>query len=285
MAACMEPIPTPVLDDHLHLHPDGKGVEAVEEFARVGGTHLMVVNRPSWHFVDRVDSTDAFQVAFERTCDLVEAADAEVPGRVWAVLGVHPVLLPRLVDERDMSPEAATALMQDGLELAASYVDADRAIALKSGRPHFEVDEDIFDASNAVMRHAFALGGDHDCAVQLHTESGDTFEEIATWAAEAGLSPDRVVKHYATGPITGVTPSVIARSAAVDAAVASGEPFMLETDFLDDPDRPGAVLGPKLVPRRSRTLAERGDIDALERAHIDTPAQVYGVDTEATMER
>ena len=46
----MDDLETPVLDDHLHLDPaHGRGVDAVEEFARLGGTHLLVVNRTSWH--------------------------------------------------------------------------------------------------------------------------------------------------------------------------------------------------------------------------------------------
>ena len=38
----------PVLDDHLHLDADNEGIEAVRAFARSGGTHLLVVNQPSW---------------------------------------------------------------------------------------------------------------------------------------------------------------------------------------------------------------------------------------------
>jgi len=31
----------------------------------------------------------------------------------------------------------------------------------------------------------------------------------------------------------------------------------METDFLDDPNRPGAVLGPKTVPKRTQQLCSR----------------------------
>jgi TatD-related deoxyribonuclease len=54
----------------------------------------------------------------------------------------------------------------------------------------------------------------------------------------------------------------------------------METDFIDDPDRPGAVLGPKTVPRRVRSLLEDGYEAAVRRAHVETPERVYGVDTE-----
>jgi TatD-related deoxyribonuclease len=53
----------------------------------------------------------------------------------------------------------------------------------------------------------------------------------------------------------------------------------METDFLDYPDRPGAVLGPKTVPKRVRWLLEAGYEEAVYTAHVDTPARVYGIET------
>jgi len=35
----------------------------------------------------------------------------------------------------------------------------------------------------------------------------------------------------------------------------------METDYLDDKTRPGAVLGPKTVPRRTLELLKQGLID------------------------
>ncbi len=280
----MESLPTPVLDDHLHLHPDGDGIEAAKTFARAGGTHLLVVNRPSWHLVESVDDVDAFRETFEQTIELVEGSTEVLPGRAWPVLGVHPVLLPRLVADHGWSVDDAAQLMRDGLELAADLVAGGRALALKSGRPHFDVSESVLRASNDLIQHVFALAAEVDCAVQLHTEDTDDGTEFAELANEVGLEPHRVVKHYASGPVKGITPSVIARSVAVRAVRNRGDPFMLETDFLDDPTRPGAVLGPKVVPRRSKELAESGHHAALEVAHVETPGLVYGIDTRATLE-
>lgn len=279
----MDALPTPVLDDHLHLHPEGDGPAAAEAFARAGGTHLLVLNRPSWHHVEAVEDVAAVRTAFESTLELVASADEAVPGRAWAVLGVHPVLLVRLVEDAGWSLDAAVSLMREGLELAASFVEDGRAIAIKSGRPHFPVDAAIREASNGLIRHAIELAASVDCAVQLHTEDTDDLSAVAADARAAGLEPHRVVKHFAGGPVEGVTPSVIARRDPIDAITATDAPFMLETDFMDDPERPGAVLGPKVVPRRSRTLAEAGDHRALEVAHVETPAAVYGIDTRGTL--
>ncbi len=276
---------TPVLDDHLHLDPDhGQGLVAVEEFRRLGGTHLLVVNKPSWHLGVEADAGDDFEAVFERTLGVVASAADLLPGRAWPVLGVHPGLISRLVDDRGYGADEAADLMCAGLDRAADAVAAGRALALKSGRPHYDVSDAVWDASNSVLKHALSLGAREDCAVQLHTEASEDLTEIASWAAEAGLDPERVVKHYAGERLAGPTPSVMARKEWLRAHAERGDPFLIETDFVDDPDRPGAVMGPKTVPRRTRWLLEEGYEAAVRRAHVETPASVYGVDTVATLD-
>jgi TatD-related deoxyribonuclease len=276
---------TPVLDDHLHLDPDhGQGLAAVEEFRRLGGTHLLVVNKPSWHLGVEAGSGDDFEAVFERTLGVVADADDLLPGRAWPVLGVHPGLISRLVDDRGYEADEAADLMCAGLDRAADAVAAGRALALKSGRPHYDVSDAVWDASNSVLKHALSLGAREGCAVQLHTEASEDLTEVASWAAEAGLDPERVVKHYAGERLAGPTPSVMARKEWLRAHAERGDPFLIETDFVDDPDRPGAVMGPKTVPRRTRWLLEEGYEAAVRRAHVETPASVYGVDTVATLD-
>jgi len=275
---------TPILDNHLHLDPvNGRGAAAAEEFADAGGTHLLVLNKPSWYLVDDVDSVDAFRETFELTCEVTKEASGRLDGRAWPVLGVHPALISQLVDD-GYEPEEARDFMQDGLEIAAEFVSDGPALAIKSGRPHYEVSDAVWEASNEVMQHAFELGAETGCAVQLHTEGGEDFEAVAQWAEQRGLPREQVVKHYSSGPVRGPIASIISNKEALEAGAESGEPFMMETDFLDDPDRPGAVLGPKTVPKRVQWLLENGYEEAVERAHVETPARVYGIDTRETLE-
>jgi TatD-related deoxyribonuclease len=276
---------TPILDDHLHLDPvNGKPREAVADFAQAGGTHLLVLNKPSWTLGVDVDRKEDFREGFDHTIEATETAKQVLPGRAWTVLGVHPGLISRLVDDRDFAVDGARELMEAGLDVAAEYVAEGRALALKSGRPHYPVSDEVRKASNQVLRHALSLAGELDCILQLHTEDTDDLSEVGEWAAERGVSKERVVKHYASGPVSGATASVIARKDELRAAADSDEPFLMETDFLDDPDRPGAVLGPKTVPRRARWLREEGYGEAVERAHVETPARVYGIDLSVPSE-
>ena len=276
----------PVLDNHLHLDPDhGRGMDAVRDFARVGGTHLIVINKPSWHLGVEAESGEDFRPVFERTVEIADAASDLLEGCAWPILGVHPGLISRLVDDRGYDPETARDIMQGGIDLAATFVERGNALGLKSGRPHYEVSAAVWDASNAVMRYAFERASDLECAVQLHTEASDDLTEITDWASDVGVPAHRVVKHYAGGRLEGPIPSVMSEKDRLEAAADHGEPFLMETDFVDDPDRPGAVLGPKTVPRRVRWLASNGRTAAIRNAHVDTPKLVYGIDTEETLSR
>ena len=276
---------TPVLDNHLHLDPrHGRGIDAVDDFVRLGGTHLLVGNKPSWLLGVDVEEPEDFRAVFEETVDAVAAATEALPGRAWPVLGVHPGLVSRLVDDRGFTPEEARDLMSGGIDVASEFVEAGRALALKSGRPHYDVSDAVWEASNAVTRHAFERAAGIGCAVQLHTEASEDLTDLANAAESVGLDPNRVVKHYAAGRLAGPIPSVMSEKDRLKRAAESGEPFVMETDFVDDPDRPGMVLGPKTVPRRVRWLLESGYEEAVRRAHVETPAAVYGIDTEATLE-
>jgi TatD-related deoxyribonuclease len=274
----------PVLDNHLHLDPvNGRGVEAAAEFADAGGTHLNVLNKPSWHLVGEVDGAEGFRETFDLTVEVTEEADEILPGAAWPVLGVHPALISKLV-ERGYDPREAADLMKTGIGVAAEYVAEGPALAIKSGRPHYDVDDAVWAASNEVMRHAFGRAAEVGCAVQLHTEGGQDFAEVAEWAEAEGQPRERVVKHYANGHVEGPVPSVICDRDELRRACEGDWPFFMETDFIDDPDRPGAVMGPKTVPKRTAWLAEEGYEDALLRAHVETPSRVYGVDTKATLD-
>ncbi|ADJ14738.1 TatD family hydrolase [Halalkalicoccus jeotgali] len=274
----------PILDDHMHLDPDhGQGVEAVKDFSRAGGTHLLVVNKPSWHLGDLPDAGADFESVFETTLGAVAEATDVLDGCAWPILGVHPGLISQLTDAGH-TPEEAGEIMRAGLDRAGEYVASGAALGLKSGRPHYEVSEAVWKASNAVLKHALSLGADHECAVQLHTEGSEDLTEIAEWAEERGLPAHRVVKHYANGRLKGPTPSVICQRDELRRAAESNAPFMMETDFIDDPDRPGAVLGPKTVPRRVTWLREEGYEGAIRTAHVETPEEVYGIDTVSTLD-
>jgi TatD-related deoxyribonuclease len=146
----------------------------------------------------------------------------------------------------------------------------------------------MLEASNALMRYAMDLCKELDCAIQLHTETEEnTMESISRIAMDAGLQPYRVVKLFSPPLVKkceslNVFPSVISGKGALEEALSQGTRFMMETDYIDDLTRPGSVLGPKTVPRKTREAIRKGTPEeAFYKIHKDNPEKAYGVKIEA----
>ncbi|HIH69053.1 TatD family hydrolase [Methermicoccus shengliensis] len=273
----------PITDNHIHLSPRGLGVEAMRQFERAGGTHAIVVCLPSWTMGVKIEKASDFRRVWEPTLRLVEQTNATTCVRAHAVLGVHPAELPPLAER--MGLERAVDIIKGGLELAALCVEEGLAVGIKSGRPHWQVSDEMWEASCALMRHAMELARDVRCPVQLHTElSPRCLEDVGSMAREVGLPPHRVIKHYSHPHIddfrrAGVFPSVLCIKGAVETAVQQGSDFFMETDYIDDPSRPGAVLGPKTVPRRTLALLE-GNEELFWRVHVDNVERTYEIEVD-----
>ena len=273
----------PILDNHVHLEPrKGRNVDAVRDFERLGGTHLIVSHLP--YSEVRVGSAEDFRRSYDVTVSTVERINSETGVKAYATVGPYPVEL--LGFEKRFGLEAGKDIMVAGMDIAAEYVRDGKALAIgEVGRPHFPVPDDIWEASNDILLHGMRLAKETGCAIVLHTESGtpETMLELAGMADSVGLDRGRVVKHYSPPMVlpeenAGLMPSVLAGKEAVKEALRKGTRFMMETDFLDDPKRPGAVLAITTVPKRTSAFIERG-LMTEEQAfaiHQENPRRTYG---------
>ena len=250
----------PVVDHHCHLSWKGDGVRAVERFRAAGGTHLFLATQNYEGTVPL--SLEAYTRQFEATWQLAEKVRKEVGVRAYPVLAPYPIDL--VEASAKLGPRAAVELHCSALDLAGRWVREKRAVALgEVGRPHFPVSEEVTAAAEEAFRHALLVARDSDCPVVVHSAdlTTDGLVALTTLAREAGLRPDRVIKHYARsrfapGPAGGVVPSYLARRELVREVSKDPGPWFLETDYLDDPKRPGAVLDLATVPRRATAIAE-----------------------------
>jgi TatD-related deoxyribonuclease len=265
----------PVTDDHIHIDPvNGRGIEAAKDFQRSGGTHLFLVSKPSWSLSVYPSHGADYAAVFDETLRVARLIE-EIGVVVFPVLGVHPAEISRL-SERMPLPEA-TGVMKAGIDCAAAYVEDGKAVALKSGRPHYEVSPEVWTASNEVLTHALDRAAGCRCALQVHAESGPC-TDVADMAKNAGVPVERVVKHYGS-PDTPLHPSLIAKHEAIPQMVRERRVFTMESDYMDENSRPGAVIGPKSVPRYTNQLL-RDDLITREdcfRIHAETIEKVYGV--------
>ncbi len=268
----------PVLDDHIHLDiRNGRGITAAREFMQAGGTHICLVTKPSWSYNVYPVCGEDFSIVYNETLNIARQVE-EIGVHVFPILGVHPAEIGPLTERLGL--EGAVEVMKDGLKCAATYVSSGKAIAIKSGRPHYEVDEKTQESSNDILSYALELGGECDCAVQIHAETGPC-ADVMVMAQRAGMNPSRVVKHYGS-PDTPLVPSLMAKHDGIVLLAKAGRYCTMESDFMDENSRPGAVLGPKSVPRFSKRYLESGVLTEkdLYHIHVKLPEYVYGVSIE-----
>ncbi|MDR0767345.1 MAG: TatD family hydrolase [Methanosarcinales archaeon] len=273
----------PITDHHIHIDMNrGRGLDAVSDFQNAGGTHLFLVSLPSRHLGVSVKKPEDYKTVFDLTIEAVSKIN-ETGVTAFPVLGIHPVDILYLSEEN--SVEKAVEIMRGGFDIAASYVQKGEAVALKSGRPHFPVEHDIWDGSNQVISHVFSLCRDLKCAVQLHVEDMtlESIQDISEIAKRAGINTEKVVNHHATPLVTaaekfGLYPSIPAAKDNIEIALAQGTRFLMETDYVDDPDRPGFVLGPKTVPKKTKKLIEIYGEEPFWKIHQENPSRIYDVD-------
>lgn len=272
----------PVLDNHVHLQPSGRNVEAVKDFLKAGGTHLIVSHMP--YHETPVRSAVDFRRAYDVTLRMTELARS-VGATAYCTVGPYPV---QLLEIAEIMPlEKAVEVMKDGMDIAAQLVGDGKAIALgEIGRPHFPVSDDIMAASNDILSYGMTLAKECSCPVIVHAESAtpSSLRDLAEMADRVGLPREKVVKHYC-GPLVtpdenhGTFPSVLASMGMVQEALSKGDRFLLETDFMDDLGRPGAVLAITTVPKRMRQLVEKGcDAETLWKINMTNPQRVYGIE-------
>ncbi|WGI16893.1 TatD family hydrolase [Methanonatronarchaeum sp. AMET-Sl] len=273
----------PILDNHMHLRPDGKGVEAVKEFERAGGTHIMHVSLPSWNY--NIDPRQTgYEPAYEKAIQLTNKAMQETDIQVYNVLGVHPAELTKWIG-MGMTLEEASEMMKQGITTARKYVEENKAIAIgEVGRPHYDVKPQIMEESNKIMKHAFNQAADIDCPVQLHTESMNQqkTKQLQKTIKQTKLPENKVIQHFANPnqhqkPDNQITPSIVAFKDNLKKALKNKQNFMMETDYIDDPERPGAVLGPKTIPKRTRWLQNHTTKQKLLQIHKHTPEKIYNI--------
>ena len=275
-----------VFDNHIHLRASFKGVEAAKLFERAGGTAMLLTHSP--YAEAPVTRADDYEKAYGLTLEMAQAVRAATDLQVFVALGPYPVEFIHL--RETLGHESAMESMKRAIDLAATHIREGRAVAFgEIGRPHFPVGVEIIRACNDIVLYAMAQAKSLGSAVVLHTEDPTpaTFAEFAAMAAQARLEPRYVVKHHST-PLTrpednsGLVPSILAKEELAAQALKGGARFLLETDYIDDPDRPGAVLGPATVPKKTRAWLEKGLLTE-EQAwsiHHDMPERTYRIEMD-----
>ena len=282
----------PILDNHFHLNRNGRFLDAARDFKNAGGTDIVLVHCPD--FSAPPTTKEGHTETYADTVKMADEVRKEVGLGVRVVLGPHPAAFAHQfaawIDESgEKGAERAIENYHHSISTALDFIHEGKAHALgEVGRPHWPVSERIWELSNSLLLETMHLAQQEGVALQLHVEGEleSTYGDMASMAEKAGLAANRLVRHYAPANISqkvtqGVTPSVLSGKGAVEELMATVDScshgFLLETDYMDDLRRPGAVLGPKTVPKRTKQLLDAGlDEEFLWKAHQELAEDLYG---------
>jgi TatD-related deoxyribonuclease len=271
-----------IFDNHLHLRRDGRFLDAVLDFKKSGGTHFVLCQLP---MVDLVIEEKSYSSCYRETLEMAKIIRSNIDIDVFVTVGPYPVDYIKLREK--FGREQAIQIMKNGMDLAADLCNDKQCIAIgEIGRPHFTVDEQTLSDSNDILVYGMEKARDVGVPVVLHTESTtpDQCKAFVEMGKKVGLPADRIVKHYSPPLIKisenyGLMPSVLASEKNVIVALEKGTRFMMETDYIDDPNRPGAVLSPKTVPKRTLELISKGILTEKQayEIHVENPKKTYGI--------
>jgi len=231
----------------------------------------------------------SYRQCYNETLLIAKEIRSKIDVDVFVTVGPYPVDYLKLSEL--FGREQALLIMKKAIDDAAKLCEEKKCIGIgEIGRPHFTVDEQVITDSNEILFYGMQRAKDVGAPVILHTESTTPKDckEFAQLGKKAGLQVHKIVKHFSPPLILknenyGIMPSVLASEKNITEALRKGTRFMMETDYIDDPRRPGAVLGPKTVPKRTLELIKKNNLsekDAYE-IHKINPEKTYDICLEA----
>ena len=280
----------PLCDNHAHTNPMiGIGPkELARRFRREGGVFIVIVALLTWSLNLTPGDLESVRKMYDVTIESARIINEEGVRSV-AVIGLHPAEGYELL-RRGWFMEEVKNFMMKGIDLAAEYVRDGKAMGIgEIGRPHWDVPPQVMDLFNELIMYGLGVAKDVGAIVHLHLERNGvtTASSIVDMVRRVGNKPYSVVMHHAqpiaidTAFTNNVMPSIpMGRKGEFEEAIKHGPGFVVESDFIDDPKRPGAVIPPWTLVRKLRNYVSNGIIneDFLHRLCVENIERIYGIE-------
>lgn len=281
----------PLCDNHAHTNPvSGIGPrELARRFRKEGGKFIVIVALLTWSLGLTPGDLDSVRKMYDITVESARVINEEGIKAV-AIVGVHPAEAYELLSGGGWSKEDVRKFMEKSIDLAVRYIKEGKAVGIggEIGRPHWDVPSDITEFFNELLMYGFNAAKDINAVVHLHLERNgiSTASSIINMVRKVGNKPYSIIMHHAE-PVAidianegSVMPSIpMGRKGEFEEAIKHGPSFVVESDFIDDPKRPGAVIPPWTLVRKLRNYVSNGVIneDFLHRICMDNINRVYGM--------
>lgn len=249
---------------------------------------MALVSLPPHHF-DFDDSFEGHVKAIEvlvRECSLAK----EMGLKVKCFAGVHPA---SIENEISKDPKRGLEIVEKAIRIldhvakliSEGLVDGFGEV----GRPHYKASPEAFVANHILLHHALELARDLSAPIHLHLEQGGalTAANVERLVEIFKIKRELVIMHHLdlstakAAQERGLVFTIPGKRGLLKEAFRSLRPsYMVESDFIDDPKRPGVSAYPWEMVERQRGLLSEGVIDYeyLYKLNVDNVVMVYGVE-------
>ncbi len=277
----------PVADAHTHTNPvRGLGMERIApKFKEAGGWFMALVGLSPWHY-----GLEANLEGYEKTMRMVinECKKVKEVGLKCSVLfGFHPADVDKFLGS--MKPIEVLEFGMKVLDMVEEGLKSGKLDGIgEVGRQHYKTNPISVVIAEHIMDRAIQLSKDYDAVVHLHLEQGAkvTAMDVRERVERFGAKRERVIMHHARGQTlraaveTGVPATTPGIKAALEKAFQLPPSYMVESDHIDDPKRPGIVVYPWDMAKAQRELLEEGKVseEYLYKLNVDNVVKSFRVE-------
>jgi len=276
-------------DAHLHSNPlRGIGVKSiVKNFKAVGGWFLAIVSLPPSHY-GLGSSYDDYVRSIEILIRECRTAKEEVKTKCLA--GIHPADLEKLVNSQSLKYDEVINLALKILNYISKLIKSGVLDGIgEVGRPHYKTTPEGYVVNELILHHALRLAKDLHSIVHLHLEQGGilTVLSMTDLLESISLSKDLVLLHHMdiktamNAEEVGLRYTLCGKLQLLREGFKKLKPtYMIESDFIDDPRRPGVAAYPWEIVENQLLLLKEGLVseDYLFRLNVDNIVKFYGVE-------
>lgn len=275
-------------DAHLHVNPvSGLGADRIaRKFKSEGGWFISIVSLPPYHYGYNEVSIDSYRKVIELINR--EAIKAKSHGLTVArFMGFHPAEIDHYY-RLGVSPSKLMRLVDDVVRLIEDALRDGLIDGVgEMGRQHYGTSTERLVFSEIVMVRLLSIARDYGVPVQLHLEQGGlvTAYSIKLISSIVGLHSSKVIIHHANMetatwaehlemPFTAPVKQFNDKYASLKWRYC-----MIESDFIDDPSRPGVSAYPWEIPEVIESHVRNGVLSEEDayRILVDNITRFFGV--------
>jgi len=275
-------------DAHCHFNPIyGLGArEIARRFKRVNGWFIAFIGLSPHHYGMDLTLDNYFRA---HEIAIKECKRAREEGlEIACFVGLHPADIDKLVNVKKLKLEEVLNFLDKVIDhVVKLFKEGEVNGIAEIGRQHYKTEPQFLVLANLILDKVLELVKDYNMITHLHLEQAGyiTILDIIKRVSRLGVPREKILIHHARpGTLEhAISSDLIASTPGIEPVLRIAmnfEPkYLIESDFIDDPKRPGIVVEPwKMIEYELKIMREKNlNEDYLWKVNVDNIVKFYNV--------